>query len=318
MQTLKTNKATTQKSPTKIKLPVDGILLVDKPTGKTSNYVLQQIKRLFNANKAGHTGSLDPLASGMLPICFGKATKFAQYLLDSDKHYLAEATLGVTTTTGDTDGEIVQQRPVAKITDQALHRVLEKFHGQIQQVPPMYSALKHQGQPLYKLARQGVTVERKERTVTIHRLDLLRRTETTLLIEVFCSKGTYIRTLVEDIGKHLFCGATISMLRRANVATFSNHPMYTIESLEQIAAEQGQDALESLLLPMSHAIECLPEVVISETERLYLEYGKPFKVQQTAPEGFVKVRLESDRIWGVGELSAAGKLQSVQMIRQSS
>ena len=207
-------------------LPIHGILLVDKPTGKTSNGVLQQVKRLFQAQKAGHTGSLDPLASGMLPICFGKATKFAQYLLDSDKHYITEATLGITTSTGDLEGEILQERPVAKMTEAALECVLDKFRGPLVQVPPMYSALKHQGKPLYQLARQGVEVDRKKREVFIHQLTLLERRENKLLLEVVCSKGTYIRTLVEDIGKSLLCGATVSALHRKNVATFSQCPMY--------------------------------------------------------------------------------------------
>ncbi len=299
----------------KLSLPINGVLLVDKPTGKTSNQVLQHVKRLYNARKAGHTGALDPLASGMLPICFGKATKFAQYLLDSDKHYIAEASLGLITDTGDTDGQIIQQRTVGKITDSALAMVLDKFKGEIEQVPPMHSALKHKGQPLYKLARKGIEVERKSRNVTIHQLTLLERTETTLLLDVICSKGTYIRTLVEDIGKTLLCGATISMLRRVNVASFDKQPMYPLTQLQQIADEEGPSSLEKLMLPVSHAITCLPKLEVTGTEWLYLANGRTFKPMEAFEPGFIQLGLDTGKSLGVGQVDAAGKVSAVQLFK---
>ena len=298
------------------KLPIDGVLLIDKPLGLSSNQILQRVKRLFNAKKAGHTGALDPLASGMLPICFGKATKFAQYLLDADKHYTAEATLGIMTDSGDMDGEVIQRRPVGKISDDALAMVLDKFKGDIQQVPPMHSALKHKGQPLYKLARKGIKVDRPPRDVKIFQLDLLDRTENTLLIDVICSKGTYIRTLVQDIGKALLCGATVSMLRRVNVGTFKNYPMFTLDYLEQVQAEQGQAGLEKLLLPISVAIAGLPELTISETEWLYLKNGRSFKPVPSQAPGFVKLKLYTGQMLGVGDVDEKGMLNTNQLIHR--
>ena len=211
---------------------VDGILLLDKPLGKSSNSALQKVRYLFNAKKAGHTGSLDPLATGVLPICFGQASKVSAYLLDSDKRYIFTAQLGETTTTGDKEGDILETREVSKFSEEQVEAVLEKFRGDIEQIPPMHSALKHNGQPLYKLARQGIEIKRKARKVTIHELTLLEISANTITVEAHCSKGTYIRTLAQDIGEALGFGAHLSMLRRTNVSPFDCSKLYTIKDIK--------------------------------------------------------------------------------------
>jgi tRNA pseudouridine 55 synthase len=231
---------------------LNGILLLDKALGVSSNKALQDARFLFQAEKAGHTGSLDPLASGMLPVCFGEATKVSAFLLDSDKRYVTTATLGYVSTTGDAEGEKLNPRSIPDISDTELEAVLVQFRGEISQIPPMYSALKKDGQPLYKLARQGLEVERAARDITIHSLTVLERTENTLTLDVVCSKGTYIRTLVEDIGERLGCGAYVSMLRRESVDPFGALRMYRLEELRTLA-EQSVEALDAVLLPLDTA-----------------------------------------------------------------
>lgn len=207
---------------------VDGILIFDKPLGMSSNAALQKVRWLFNASKGGHTGSLDPLASGVLPLCLGEATKFSQYLLDADKTYITEARLGMTTSTGDAEGEVLEIKP-CQVTLAEVQALLPRFTGEIEQIPPMYSALKHDGQPLYKLARAGETVERKPRSVTIRQLTLLGLEGDRLRLQVHCSKGTYIRTLVEDIGAALGCGAHVAELRRVQAGPFDLARAVTLE-----------------------------------------------------------------------------------------
>ncbi|MBT4161989.1 MAG: tRNA pseudouridine(55) synthase TruB, partial [Gammaproteobacteria bacterium] len=211
---------------------ISGILLLDKPPGMTSNAALQVVKRLFNACKAGHTGSLDPLATGVLPLCFGEATKFSQFLLDADKKYLARVKLGVITDSGDADGEVLERRPVPEIDDVRLEEVLQHYRGDITQIPSMFSALKVDGQPLYKLARKGIEVERKERPVSIYRLEASEREGDELTLLVHCSKGTYVRTLVEDIGKELGPGAHVIGLRRLAAGPFDAEETFTMSELE--------------------------------------------------------------------------------------
>jgi len=194
--------------------PVDGIVLLDKPIGLSSNQALQRVRRLFRAARAGHTGALDPLATGMLPLCLGEATKFSQFLLDADKRYITCIQLGKGTTTGDREGDVLTDLPVPELTDEALESVLNRFRGEIEQIPPMYSALKHEGKPLYEYARQGIVIERKRRQVTIADLTLVSRTADTLTLDIRCSKGTYIRTVGEDIGEMLGCGAHLHSLHR--------------------------------------------------------------------------------------------------------
>lgn len=214
---------------------IDGVLLLDKPQGMTSNYALQKVRRLFGAQKAGHTGSLDPLATGVLPVCLGEATKFSRYLLDADKGYYTTAKLGDIRTTSDSEGETVMLRDVPEFTQAQIEEVLASFRGPIEQVPTMFSALKYQGRPLYEYARQGITVERSARPITIYELNLLEQRSDELDLRVLCSKGTYIRTLVEDIGQALGCGAHVSMLRRYQAGGFTLQDTVTLEQLENLA-----------------------------------------------------------------------------------
>jgi tRNA pseudouridine55 synthase len=281
---------------------LNGILLLDKALGVSSNKALQDARFLFQAEKAGHTGSLDPLASGMLPVCFGEATKVSAFLLDSDKRYLTTAMLGHVSTTGDAEGEKLNPRPVPVLDDARIEAVLACFRGEISQIPPMYSALKKDGQPLYKLARQGVEVEREARTVHIHDLRLLDRTETSLTLDVRCSKGTYIRTLVEDIGEALGCGAYVSMLRRESVDPFGGYPMHSLDSLRQLA-EQGQEALDAVLLPMDAALPHVPALTLDETATVRIRQGQriPFHGQADCP--LVRLYSEGQVFLGIGKVN---------------
>ncbi|MFI4938043.1 MAG: tRNA pseudouridine(55) synthase TruB [Candidatus Berkiellales bacterium] len=246
---------------------IDGILLLDKPLGVTSNGALQKVKYLFNAIKAGHTGSLDPLACGMLPICFGKATKLSHFMLEANKCYQFTISLGVTTTTGDSEGEILATKPVPPLSDNDLAALVSHFHGTHQQIPPMYSALKYHGQPLYKLARQGKSVVRAARTITISRLtldNLERAQNINLTFTVECSKGTYIRTLAEDMGAFLNCGAHVQQLRRLWSAPFQEFPMTTLPILEVLPL----DLRLQYLLPLPKAQEFFAKKVESVHEAL--------------------------------------------------
>lgn len=253
---------------------VDGVILVNKPTGVSSNHVLQRVKRLYNAQKAGHTGALDPLATGMLPVCLGEATKFSQFLLDADKVYRVRAQLGVRTDTSDADGDVVEQRPV-NVSAEALEQALERFRGAIDQVPSMFSALKHQGRPLYEYARKGITIERPARPVHIFRLDLLQRGDDWLELEVHCSKGTYIRSLVDDLGQLLQCGAHVTMLHRLAVADYPAAQMHTVEALEALSFGE----LDALLLGMDSPVARLAQITISEAEGKAFSHGQPVSAE---------------------------------------
>jgi len=248
-----------QALPKKIRVPVHGVLLLDKAAGRSSNDALLQAKRLFNAQKAGHTGTLDPFATGLLPLCFGEATKFAQDLLDADKTYETVVRLGVTTATGDTEGGIVASGEV----DASLARieeVLARFRGQIEQVPPMHSALKRDGKPLYEYARAGLTLEREARRVTIHALELLDYQAPHLTLRVQCSKGTYIRVLGEDIGNGLGCGAHLRALRRLAVGSLSLEGAVTLDRIAETAADRRND----LLAPVDALLSSFPAVILPE------------------------------------------------------
>jgi tRNA pseudouridine55 synthase len=286
---------------------VNGILLLDKPAGLTSNAALQAVKKLYRARKAGHTGSLDPLATGLLPICFGEATKISGFLLDADKHYRVQCRLGVRTTTGDAEGEVVERRPVEGITADALHEVIAGFRGDIEQVPPMYSALKHKGERLYNLARQGVEVEREPRTVTIHALELLDFEADHAELRVHCSKGTYVRTLVEDIGAALGCGAHVYGLRRLGVGPFDESAMHDMESLEALAAE-GYAALDRLLLPVEAGLAQWPIVKLSGDAAFYLRQGQPVLVPQAPTQGWVRLYEGERQFIGMGEILDDGRV----------
>lgn len=298
------------------KRDVHGVLLLNKPPGISSNTALQRVKRLFQARKAGHTGSLDPLASGLLPICLGEATKFSGFLLAADKRYQAICTLGATTTTGDAEGEILQQRPVVDIDRQRVETVLATFRGDIQQIPPMYSALKHQGQALYVLARRRQTVIREPRWVTIYALELKYLTEDhQLALEVHCSKGTYIRTLAEDIGQALGCGAHISRLHRTQVGGYQ--AMLTLAVLEQ-QASQGLEYLDRLLLPTQTTLAHWPTVTLSTTQATAVRQGQAVQLigqSEPLPKGGVKLLTGCGQFLGIGQILEDQRITPKRLIK---
>jgi len=295
--------------------PVSGILLLDKPLGLSSNHALQRVKRLYDARKAGHTGSLDPLADGMLPVCFGDATKLSAFLLDADKYYWFRVKLGETTATGDTEGEITGTRPVEGITTAQIENVLPRFRGEIEQLPPMYSALKHKGKRLYQLAREGVEVEREPRTVSIHELELGEVNLPEFELRVHCSKGTYVRTLAEDIGEALGCGAHVTALRRTGVGPYTGFDMHTMESLEK-AAEQGQAAIDELLLPIDTALSDWPEVRVNADSAFYLKQGQAVLVPKAPTEGWVRI-YHGDEFLAVGQVQDDGRIAPKRLMTGS-
>jgi len=286
---------------------VTGILLLDKPLGMTSNEALQRVKRLYQARKAGHTGSLDPLASGLLPLCFGEATKLSAYLLDADKRYWVRVKLGVTTTTADAEGEVVQTRSAAGVSRVSVQEVIERFVGEIEQLPPMYSALKYQGQRLYKLAREGVEVPREPRKVRIHSIELGAFEGDAFEMTVHCSKGTYVRTLAEDMGEVLGCGAHVGGLCRTGVGPYGAAQMVTMRQVEE-AAEAGHEALDALLLPLDSAVGHWPEVRLSADAAYYLKLGQPVLVPRAPTRGWVRLYDQGGGFVGVGEIEDDGKV----------
>ncbi|MDH5357196.1 MAG: tRNA pseudouridine(55) synthase TruB [Gammaproteobacteria bacterium] len=284
---------------------ITGIVIIDKPTGRSSNHVLQQVKRLFDAKKAGHTGSLDPLATGVLPICLGEATKVSSYLLDADKRYHVTCQLGVVTDSGDSDGNIVTTQAVPAFTVQELQVLITNFIGEQDQVPPMYSALKHQGQPLYKLARQGIEVARKSRRITIYDIQLISLSSDSFTLDVRCSKGTYIRTLVEDISHALGCGGHVSMLRRVEAAGYQLQQAVTVEQLETLS-EQGLQALDDVLLPAEDALPNWPAIVVSDAKVIALRHGQEITVEKDFESANVRLFDQSQHFLGLGEMSEKG------------
>ncbi|MDH5735465.1 MAG: tRNA pseudouridine(55) synthase TruB, partial [Gammaproteobacteria bacterium] len=265
--------------------PVHGVLLLDKPLHMSSNHALQRVKRLFAAQKAGHTGSLDPLATGMLPVCLGEATKISAFLLDANKTYRFKCQLGTRTATADAEGEVIETLPFEHVTLKDVETIIPRFIGDIEQIPPMYSALKKDGQRLYELARQGVEVERKPRPVTIYRLDILGFEQGELELEVECSKGTYVRTLAEDIGKALGTGAYVTLLHRLTVGPYSGD-MISLDQLEQLS-EHGFDRLDAELLPVDSGIIDWPEVRLDADSAFYVRQGQPVQVARAPTEGWV-------------------------------
>ena len=291
---------------------VDGILLLDKPLGLSSNQALQQVRRLYQARKAGHCGSLDPLATGVLPICLGEATKFSSYLLGANKTYRAGCRLGQTTASGDAEGEILETAPV-EVDAAQIEAVLKEFVGEIDQVPPMYSALKHQGKRLYQLAREGKEVERAARRITIYQLEMLGFDGQILDIDVGCSKGTYIRTLAEDIGKRLGCGAHLSALRRSSVDAFDEHDALTMEQLENLQA-QGMEHLDALLLPVSAALEQFPEILLNAADSLDICHGRRIELGATANAGLRRLCSPEGVFLGLGEVAEGGRLSAKRLM----
>jgi len=295
---------------------VHGILLLDKPEGITSNQALQHVKHLFQARKAGHTGSLDKQASGLLPLCMGEATKISGYLLDSDKYYQTTCKLGIMTSTGDAEGEIIAEAAVPELTDADVRTVLAQFLGEISQIPPMHSALKHKGQRLYKLAYQGIVVEREPRNVTIHSIELLALHGDEMEISVRCSKGTYIRTLAEDIGKKLGCGAHVKKLRRLGAGPFRAEQMITMAEIEHLAAEEGLAALDQLLLPLDSALQDVPEFQVSESLVFYLRQGQAVMVPHAPIDGLVRIYNQQHQFIGVGEVQDDGKICPRRLVQR--
>ncbi len=298
----------------RIRRDVSGIILLDKPLGFTSNAALQKVRWLLNAEKAGHTGSLDPLATGVLPLCFGEATKFSQYLLDADKGYETLMQLGQTTATGDAEGEVLERREVT-CSRADIEAVLPAFRGPISQIPPMYSALKRDGQPLYKLARAGVVVEREARSVTINRLELLEFEQAQARLSVSCTKGTYIRTLVEDIGQQLGCGAHVAQLRRTQAGPFALAQTVTLEELERVHAEGGNEAVDQFLLPSDSGLQHWPIVQFSEHSSFYWLNGQPVRAPEAPQFGMVRVQDHNGRFIGIGEVSEDGRIAPRRLIR---
>lgn len=278
---------------------ISGILLLDKPQDISSNKALQQVKHLFGAAKAGHTGALDPLATGMLPICLGEATKFSQFLLDSDKGYRVIAKLGVRTDSSDSTGEVVETKAV-NVSKRQLVKALDKFRGDISQVPTMFSALKHNGQPLYKLARQGITVEREARDISIYSLELLRFEADEVELEIECSKGTYIRTIVDDLGQELGCGAHVTMLHRTFVA---DYPVDGVVSMKQLEEDREQGlSLDSYLLALDSPVLHLNEAVLDIDSCHYFCHGNPVSYPNLEEGEFLRVYDEEDDFLGVAEV----------------
>lgn len=292
---------------------ITGIVIIDKPTGLSSNHVLQRVKRLFNANKAGHTGSLDPLATGVLPVCLGEATKLSTYLLDADKQYQVRCQLGVLTDSGDSDGEVIAQHAIPEYTPEQLKVVLQKFVGEQQQIPPMFSALKHQGQPLYKLARQGIEIERKSRLVTIYNIELVACDAESFTLQVACSKGTYIRTLVQDIAAALGSCGHVTMLRRTNAAGYDLQQAFTLEDLQKIVEDQGVNGLDIHLSPAHEALPDWPQVKLDSMMSDDMRYGRAVKTELQGQSAKVCLFDYQDQFIGLGELALDGTVSAKRL-----
>jgi len=298
----------------RVKRNINGVLLLDKPLGFSSNQALQKVKWLFQAAKAGHTGTLDPLATGLLPICLGEATKFAQYVTDADKTYIATVKFGETTTTGDAEGEILAQHPV-NFDLENLAAVCDAFVGEISQVPPMYSALKFEGKALYEYAREGVDIERQARLVTITSIQIDSFAKEIAVLTVSCSKGTYIRTLAEDIGHQLGCGAHLIGLRRTETAGYIIEDAITLEALELLVKETPVEKLAELILPMDSAIAYLPKLVLNADAAHYLMQGQAVWQSGLVPEGELRLYDDKNQFLGLGVLQEDGKIAPKRLMR---
>lgn len=288
---------------------INGILLLDKPLGFSSNQALQKVKWLLQAAKAGHTGTLDPLATGLLPLCFGEATKFAHYLTDADKTYIATVKFGITTTTGDAEGDVLLLQPV-NFSRIQLEQACQRFIGEISQVPPMYSALKHEGKALYEYAREGVEIERKARNVTIDSITLNAFADDIATITVTCSKGTYIRTLAEDIGHLLGCGGHLIGLRRTATANYQIAQAMTLEQFEDLSVEQRLAVLQ----PSDSAVLHLPAVTLDADSTFYLQQGQAVWRSGAIPQGLLRLYTEQAAFLGLGEQQSDGKIAPKRLV----
>lgn len=285
-------------------IDISGILLLDKPAAMTSNGALQAVKAIFRACKAGHTGSLDPIATGLLPICFGEATKVSQFLLDADKRYRTVFRLGVSTDTYDSEGEVIARRPV-EVGRREIERVLREFHGEIEQTPPMYSAIKHSGKSLYKLARKGIEVERHPRRVVVHQIRCLGLHDALLELEIHCSKGTYVRALAHDLGERLGCGAHVAGLRRLAVGELT---VDRAVSLETVRSAADPEARAALLLPIDIALSGLPDVHLTPLAAHYLCRGQPVSVRHSHSPGWVRLYAGAEQFLGMGQVLDDGRV----------
>jgi tRNA pseudouridine55 synthase len=291
---------------------IHGIIVLDKPAGESSNRSLQKVKRLLDAAKAGHTGSLDPLATGVLPLCFGEATKLSQFLLDADKKYRATIKLGAKTASGDSQGEVLTRSEVT-VTREKVESCLDAFRGEITQVPSMYSALKHQGVPLYKLARKGQEVERKERTVNIYRLEMMDFRGDEIDLEIDCSKGTYIRSIADDLGDMLGIGGHVTALRRLASGPFKAEESVTLETLQRESEAGGPSTLDHYLQPADLTVQALEKVDIPVATAEYVRQGQPVIVRGLPTEG--KVRLYADgEFFGIGKILDDGRVAPVRLL----
>ena len=298
-----------------MKRNVNGILLLDKPQGASSNEILQVVKRLYDANKAGHTGSLDPLATGMLPICFGDATKFSQFLLEANKSYLVTGKLGETTSSQDSEGQILAKKATDHVDARAIIDLLPKFRGKIMQLPPMHSALKHKGQPLYKLARQGITVERTPREITVYEIELLGLNGDLFELAIKCSKGTYVRTIVADLGEMLGCGAHVVALRRSAVEPYDSIAMVQIDQIKALATANDYAALDRLLLPVDSMLIGMPQITLTADMVFYMKQGQAVFMPGAPTQGLVKMFSKSGKFLGVGEIIPDGKVTPRKMCK---
>ena len=292
---------------------ISGIVVLDKANGLSSNAALQEVKRLYEANKAGHAGSLDPLATGVLPVCLGEATKVSQFLLDSDKCYRARIKLGIRTDTGDSEGSIIERNAGISVSRKAIERALTKFKGEIEQVPPMHSAIKMNGVPLYKLARKGISVEREPRLVTLYQVCLLEFVNSELELEISCSKGTYIRTIADDLGQELGCGAHVIELRRTQAGVFTEKDSISAEELALEKENSGLDKIDQFLIPMDRAIQDLPEVNLPSITASHVKNGQAVLVRHLPKNGLVRM-YEDELFIGIGSIDGDGKVAPRRLI----
>ena len=292
---------------------ISGIVVLDKANGLSSNAALQEVKRLYEANKAGHAGSLDPLATGVLPVCLGEATKVSQFLLDSDKRYRARIKLGIRTDTGDSEGSIIERNERIRVSREAIERALTKFKGEVEQVPPMHSAIKMNGVPLYKLARKGITVEREPRLVTLYQICLVEFVNSELELEISCSKGTYIRTIADDLGQELGCGAHVIELRRTQAGVFTEKDSISSEELALEKENRGLDKIDQFLIPMDRAIQDLPEVNLPSITASHVKNGQAVLVRHLPKNGLVRM-YEDEQFIGIGSIDDDGKVAPKRLI----
>lgn len=292
---------------------IDGIVVLDKAIGISSNRALQEVKRIFDAQKAGHTGSLDPLATGVLPLCLGEATKVSQFLLDSDKKYRARLKLGIRTDSGDSEGEEIDKHVDFQLSERQVNEALVAFRGEIEQVPPMHSALKVNGVPLYKMARKGESIEREPRRITVYSIELTAFDGDELELEIACSKGTYIRTIADDLGQALGCGAHIIALRRTQAGAFTEADCITTQALQEEREQRGLTAIDERLIPMDKAIEDLPEVVLPSITASFVKNGQPVLVRHLPEEGLVRL-YDQEQFIGIGCIDDDGMVAPRRLI----